>query len=428
MVDQTPQLKVLIVGSGIAGPCFAFWLNKVLPSSDITILERAPEPRLGGQAVDIRSAAVPIVERMGLLQAVKDKTTTEVGIDFVYADGKTKATFPASGDAEQQSMTSEFEILRGDMAKILYESTKDTDRIKYIFGETISKVEQKAAGKVDVIFEKHLQPTTYDLVVGADGMRSRTRRLVFGHGPKNDDYLYRLGQYTAYFTIPRADEDTQFAQWYNATRGRLILKRPDQYGTTRVYIAVTDSDMTRFDEIDEALREKGQREQQAWIERVFEGAGWLTERVIKGMKEADDFYMQEIAQVKMPKWSKGHVALVGDAAYCPSPISGVGTGSAIVGTYVLAGEISKSPHDIPAALERYEATLRPFIEKVQKLIPGAPQIANPQTEWGIALFNHTMGIISHPFMRRFGGLVGKIAPAFGKNEWNLPDYNTEEKS
>lgn len=103
MAEKPIHLKVLVIGSGIAGPCFAFWLNKLLPSSDITILERAPEPRLGGQAVDIRSAALPVVERMGLLGAVKDKTTTEVGIDFVYADGKTKATFPASGDAEQQS-------------------------------------------------------------------------------------------------------------------------------------------------------------------------------------------------------------------------------------------------------------------------------------------------------------------------------------
>jgi 2-polyprenyl-6-methoxyphenol hydroxylase-like FAD-dependent oxidoreductase len=103
MTNQPAQTKVLVVGSGIAGPCFAFWLNKFLPSSNITILERASEPRYGGQAVDIRSASVPIVKRMGILPAVKEKTTTEVGIEFVYSDGKTKATFPASGDSEQQS-------------------------------------------------------------------------------------------------------------------------------------------------------------------------------------------------------------------------------------------------------------------------------------------------------------------------------------
>jgi 2-polyprenyl-6-methoxyphenol hydroxylase-like FAD-dependent oxidoreductase len=103
MSDRTPALKVLVSGAGIAGPCFAFWLHKLLPSSEITILERAPGPRLGGQAVDIRSAAVPIVERMGILPQIKEKTTTEVGIDFIYADGKTKATFPATGNDEEQS-------------------------------------------------------------------------------------------------------------------------------------------------------------------------------------------------------------------------------------------------------------------------------------------------------------------------------------
>ncbi|KAH7062915.1 hypothetical protein BKA63DRAFT_587317 [Paraphoma chrysanthemicola] len=427
MADKPTHLKILVVGSGIAGPCFAFWLNKLLPSSDITILERAPEPRLGGQAVDIRSAAISVVERMGLLEAVKDKTTTEVGIDFIYADGKTKATFPASGDDEQQSMTSEYEILRGDMARILYEATKDKTGIKYIFNETIRKVDEQENGQVNVTFANHIQPTTYSLVVGADGMRSRTRRHVFGHGPDNNDYLHRLGQFGAYFTIPRTDDDTHFAQWYNASRGRLILKRPDQYGSTRVYIAVTDTDLSRFDDIDEALHERSRHEQQAWIEKEFAGAGWLTERVLRGMKDADDFYMQEIAQVRMEEWSKGRVVLVGDAAYCPSPISGMGTSSALIGAYILANTLSFSPHDISLALTHYESKTRPFIADVQKLIPGAPQVANPQTDWGIALFNHTMGFISHPYMRRFGGLVGKIAPAFGKGEGELPEFGKMEE-
>jgi 2-polyprenyl-6-methoxyphenol hydroxylase-like FAD-dependent oxidoreductase len=100
---SSPPLSILISGSGIAGPCTAFWLSKFLPTCTITILERAPEPRLGGQAIDLRSSCVPIVRRMGLLEKVKEKTTTEVGMQFVYRDGETKATFPASGDVELQS-------------------------------------------------------------------------------------------------------------------------------------------------------------------------------------------------------------------------------------------------------------------------------------------------------------------------------------
>jgi 2-polyprenyl-6-methoxyphenol hydroxylase-like FAD-dependent oxidoreductase len=220
-------------------------------------------------------------------------------------------------------VTSEYEILRGDMAKILFETTKNMENVEYIFDETIATIEEKTEGEIDVTFANRLPPTSYDLVVGADGMMSRTRRYVFGHGPKSDDYLSRLGQYAAYFTIPKTNEDTNFAQWYNATRGRLILKRPDQYGTTRIYIAVTDNDFSRFEEIDELLKKKGVEEQKKWLAKEFEGAGWLTERVVREMMVCKDFYMQQIAQVKMPEWSKGNVALVGDAAYCPSPISGV---------------------------------------------------------------------------------------------------------
>lgn len=220
-------------------------------------------------------------------------------------------------------MTSEYEILRGDMAKILYDNTKDMENVKYVFDETITKIDEIPEGKVNVTFANHLKPALYDVVIGADGMSSRTRRTVFGHGPNNDDYLYRLGQYGAFFKIPRTDEDTNFAQWYNASHGRLILKRPDQYGTTRVYMAVTDSNLSRFDEIDEILKKKGVKEQKEWLAKQFEGAGWMTERMVKGMMDTDEFYMQQIAQVKMPEWSKGRVGLLGDAGYCPSPISGV---------------------------------------------------------------------------------------------------------
>lgn len=209
------------------------------------------------------------------------------------------------------------------MAKILYDETKDLNGVKYVFDEMITAVEEEESGKVEVTFQNNLPKMKFDLVVGADGMMSRTRRLVFGHGPKNDDYLYRLGQYSALFTMPRTEEDTKFAQWYNAPKGRLFLLRPDQYGTTRAYVGVTDGNLSRFDEIDGLLR-KGTREQQeAWFEKEFQGAGWQTERVLREMKKADDYYMQQIAQVKMDTWVKGHVALVGDAAYCPSPISGV---------------------------------------------------------------------------------------------------------
>jgi 2-polyprenyl-6-methoxyphenol hydroxylase-like FAD-dependent oxidoreductase len=323
MTPDSQPLKILISGSGIAGPCLAFWLHKLIPTCHITVLERSPTPRHGGQAVDLRSFSVPIVSRMGLLDRVRDKTTTEQGVQFVYLDGVTKATFPASGNIEAQSATSEFEVLRGDLARILMDATHALDRIQYIFDEMVQAIEQREDGKVDVVFANGRLPATYDLVVGADGMMSRTRRLVFGRGPGNDEYVRRLGQYAVLFTMPRTEHDTKFAQWYNAPRGRLLLLRPDSYGTTRAYVSVTDSDLNRFDEIDDAMRKGDRKAQEEWFEREFDGAGWESGRCLEEMKKAEDYYLQQVAQVKMEKWSQGSVALLGDAAYCPSPISGV---------------------------------------------------------------------------------------------------------
>ncbi|KAI4697279.1 uncharacterized protein J4E84_000406 [Alternaria hordeiaustralica] len=426
MPSATQPLNILISGSGIAGPVTAYWLHRFMPTCQITIVERSPEPRLGGQAVDLRSSALPIVKKMGILEKVKEKTTTEVGMQFVYRDGERRATFEATGEEERQSATSEYEILRGDMARIVYELTLSNPNIKYVFGEMATEVQQDESkgSKALVTFANgKLPPTEFDVVIGADGQMSRTRRIVFGHGPKNDDYLHRLGQYSALFTMPREPVDTQYAQWYNASRGRLFLLRPDQYGTTRAYLAITDGDLSRFEEIDKLLKKGTREEQQAWFEKEFEGAGWQTERCIREMKRADDFYMQQIAQVRMDTWHKGCVALVGDAAYCPSPISGVGTGAAIVGAYVLAGEISRSQDDIPTALTNYERITREYVDKAQKLIPGAPQIANPQTEWGIKVFNTVTGTLSHPFIQKFSGVIGKIIPAFGSSKiWSPPEY------
>jgi 2-polyprenyl-6-methoxyphenol hydroxylase-like FAD-dependent oxidoreductase len=208
------------------------------------------------------------------------------------------------------------------MARIMYDSTKDTPNIKYIFDEMISGIQEQETGKVSVTFaNNHIPTSEYDVVIGADGLSSRTRRLVFG---PDEQFLYRLGQYSALFTMRRDDTvDTKYAQWYNAPLGRLFLLRPDQYGTTRAYLAVTDSKLSRFDEIDGLLRTGTREQQMAWFEKEFKEVGYQSERCIREMKRAEDFYMQQIAQVKMESWVKGHVTLVGDAAYCPTPISGV---------------------------------------------------------------------------------------------------------
>lgn len=316
------KLNVLISGGGVAGLCLAWWLHRRNLTSKITVIERAPEPRISGQAVDIRNAAVNVIKQMGLEESIKAKTTTEEGIEFVYADGKTKASFGTTGEDGAQSLTSEYEILRGDLAKIFYERTERLDGIEYVYDESISEIQEVKDGRIQVAFKNRLPQAEYDLVIGADGMISQTRRIVFGKGPEDKDYLHPLGQYCAFFTISRIGSDTKWAQWYVAPGGHAVVTRPDQYGETRAYLAVTDSNLSRFDEIKKAMKQNSEV-QKAWLEKEFEGAGWQTARVVEGMKTAPDFYMTEIAQVKMDQFVTGRVALLGDAGYCPTPISGM---------------------------------------------------------------------------------------------------------
>ncbi|KAF1980386.1 FAD/NAD(P)-binding domain-containing protein [Bimuria novae-zelandiae CBS 107.79] len=417
-------LKILISGGGIAGPCLAWWLRKAGVDAHITIIERAPEPRVSGQAVDIRGAAVYVMKAMGLEQAIRDKNTTEVGLEFVYPDGISTAKIDATGDDKNQSFTSEYEILRADLARIFYDTTKELEGVEYVFDETIKDLVQYAQeDRVHVTFTNRLSAAYYDLVVGADGQISRTRRLVFGHGPNKNDYLRRMGEYMAFFTIPRIDTDTKYARWYSTTRGRLVCTRPSSYNDTRAFLAVVDWDLKRFDEIDDALKRRDEKRAKEWLVKEFRDAGWESERCLEGMKTAEDFYMQEIVQVKMGEegFAKGRVALLGDAGYCPSPLSGMGTAVAIVGSYILAGEIASSPSDLPLALQRYTMTLRPFVDQCQKLMPGAPQIIIPQSAWALKLTSMLATVLTSPAWQRIGPWVKWAMPkGYQRDRYKLP--------
>ena len=216
--------------------------------------------------------------------------------------------------------------MRADLARIFYDATKDFPSVEYVFDETIKDlVQDTQADKVHVTFTNHLPSAYYDLVVGADGQISRTRRLAFGRGPNDGDYLRRLGEYMSFFTIPRSEQDTEYAQWYSSTKGRLVMMRPSPYNDTRAFLAVADWDMKRFGEIDDALKRRDDDGAKRWLEKEFEDAGWESKRCLEGMRTASDFYMQEIVQVKMGDegFAKGRVALLGDAGYCPSPLSGM---------------------------------------------------------------------------------------------------------
>ncbi|KAL2827726.1 hypothetical protein BDW59DRAFT_160032 [Aspergillus cavernicola] len=190
------QLKVLICGGGIAGNALAFWLLKL--GYGVTVVERWPDLRATGLQVDLRGFGVMVLKRMGLEQAFRARSVPEQGLEFINSSGKQKAYFPANRTGEGlQSFTTDYEIMRGDLCRLLYDVTKD--RVKYVFGMTVESFEESDSS-IEVLFSNG-KKDRFDLLVGADGQGSRIRRLMLG--PDTPDTFHFLGVYTGYFTIPQ---------------------------------------------------------------------------------------------------------------------------------------------------------------------------------------------------------------------------------
>lgn len=388
--------SILIAGASIAGPALAYWLRRY--GMDVAVVERAPELRMGGQAVDLRGLGREVARRMGIEEAVRARTTREDGIAFVDAAGRTRAAF---GVADGEGFVADLEILRGDLAEILHDRTRDG--VEYIFDDRITAIADDGDG-VRVGFLRG-GDRRFDLVVAADGIRSGTRGLVFG----DDATIKPLGLYMAYFTIPRQPSDGTWSRWYNAPGSRTVFLRPDNVGTTRALLSF-QSPPRGYEDLDQA----GQK---AVLRRIFADAGWEAPRALAALDATPDFYFESIGQVTMPSWSKGRVALVGDAGYCPSPISGMGTSLALVGAYILAGELARHD-DHRQAFAAYENLLRPYVEKAQELPPGTPRLASPRSRIGIAIGLAVLRVASIPALRK---VMGRLFASSG-DVIALPDY------
>ena len=415
------NLNILISGSGIAGSVFAFWLLRAYPNANITIVERDPSLRLTGASVDIRSSAVDIIKWMGAEQEIRNQTTHEEGIQFVDANDKAVATLRATGRSDVQSITSEFEIFRGALAKIFIDPI--IKRVKLIFDESVDRFQQRDNGVV-VTFAKSKEVKTYDLLVAADGLGSKIRGMMLNTKPQ--EQLYSEGVHAAYFTI-KSDllQGGHLAKWYNATGGRVVFLRPDPNpaGRTRGNLikVTTSGDVETKERLNKALRE-GNESYMKLMEEMFRDAGWVAPEVLQSMRESDDFYCSLFAQVRSPKIHDGRVVLLGDAGYA---IPGFGTSLAIIGGYVLAGELLNHPGDVKTALERYEEIMLPFAKNSQ-FEDNAMQLLNPQTLWGIRIRNVILGFV---FWTKLDKLAMAVALALGfiEKKVPMPDYSWPAK-
>ncbi|MGF6094756.1 FAD-dependent monooxygenase [Pseudomonas sp. 18175] len=391
--------KVLITGASIAGPALAYWLAR--QGMDVTVVEKAAAFRDGGQTIDVRGAGRVVVQRMGLEAQVRANTTQEQGIAFVDQHDQTQA-FIGVDAFDGDGPIAELEILRGELAKLLIQHSQD--RVTYRFGDSIETLEDDGE-QVHVRFEQGSEQA-YDLVIVAEGIGSATRNRVFGAEVQRRP----LDLYTAYFTVPRQPSDGQVMRWYNIPGGRCVCLRPDNLGTTRAFLS--------FQQAPSGYEKLPQDQQISLLKTLFADVGWETPRVLAALDNTTDLYLDAVGQVKMPRWSKGRIALVGDAAYCASPISGMGTSLGLCGAYVLAGELGRHA-DHTRAFAAYEQLMRPYVAQAQSVPKFAPRLASPHSRLGIALGHAVLRLASVPGFRRvFGKILAPKADAI-----DLPDFS-----
>ncbi|MCJ1477809.1 hypothetical protein MMC13_006482 [Lambiella insularis] len=385
-----PSERVLICGAGVAGSIVAFWLAKY--DFQVVVVERSKAEQKAGQGIEIEEPALQVVKAMGILDELNERRTGERGFNFVDQHSRSCGLFEIGGTV---SLTGALEIMRGDLTEILYKAADKFANVTFQFETTIQSLRQ-TQDKVIVDLENKNTKTTrveeFDMVVGADGVKSRTRQLAMG-SPEKLNCFKSVGAFVAYFSIPKEDQDWPYARLCHFPNRRILWTRPirKESKMTSVYLIHCCDDVPTLRQANAAGDRLRQKEGFA---ELYSGLGWETPRVIEQMMRAENFYSDELVQVKLQKWSEHRVVLIGDAAWAPTPFTGQGNQLAIVGAWVLAQELSRNRS--PLAFEMYEKRLRSYVESSQNIpLRGyAPYIFNPQTAWGIWVFRKIVRLAS----------------------------------
>ncbi|MFE7171860.1 FAD-dependent monooxygenase [Streptomyces sp. NPDC057616] len=402
MTKQTKNLghlTVLISGASVAGPALA--LNLARLGARATVVEKAPALRGGGFAVDFRGHVHrTVLTAMGIWDEIHARQTHMGRQTVVGADGTPRVDLPA------EMMSGDVEIFRGELARIMYERTKDD--VEYVFGDSIASLAQDADG-VEVTFDKGA-PRRFDLVVGADGLHSLTRRLVFGDESR---YLRFFDHYVAGFDVPNDLGLDRTGRLYSEPGRAVCIGNydgdPDRAGALLVF----RSERLSYDRRDVAAVKRILAER-------FAGMGWETPAVLKALEAADDVYFDAIAQIHVDRLTEGRVALLGDAGF-GATMGGMGTGAAIVAAYVLAGELALAGGDFRTAYAEYETRVRDFARGCQKISGNAGPFFAPATERRIRSRDRMYRLLgSRPLARFFKRLTEKAATGI-----TLRDYPFE---
>jgi len=359
--ETTSRGKVLVTGASIAGPTVAYWLNRY--GFDVTVVEKAPTIRTGGYPIDVRGPALEVVRRMGLLPRIREAEVDTNRAVFLNADGSELVT--THPHQVVGSITGhDVELPRGELTKALYDAARDG--VRFVFGDHIEALEQHDDG-VDVTFHGG-GSRRFDVVVSGEGIHSHTRELVFG--PEQQFHRF-LGYCFAVFTMPNDyGIDREVVMWTDVGRAAAIYPSGNEGEVFGFFtFAVPEVPYYAFHDVEA---------QRKMVRETYAGAGWEVPRLVAAMQEADDIFFDTVSQIRMPRWTSGRVALVGDAAHAPSFLTGQGTSLSLISSYMLARSLRDNP-DVASAFAAYERDTREFAALNQGLIDESAAALFPTT-------------------------------------------------
>ncbi|WP_280397505.1 FAD-dependent monooxygenase [Nocardia carnea] len=371
-------MNILISGASIAGPVLAYWLNRF--GFTPVVVERTPRPRLGlgGHAVDLFAPAGAVMDRMGLLSRLRAASVETSALRY-ERPGRSPIDIDLRDISAAFADSRHLEIMRGELAAILQDATAAD--VEYRFGDSIATLHEDTDG-VEVTFDSG-RTGRFDLVIGADGLHSTVRRLVFG---PEDELAHHLGAYLAVGTLPNYRNLSTHTVLYNAV-GRMAAMYPvAQTGAARAVFL-----FRRPGEVDHDHRDIDT--QRRLLRAEYRNEGWEIPRLLDEMDRADDFYLDSISQIHLDSWSRGRVSLVGDAGYCPGPAVGGGTTLAVVGAYVLARALADAGGAHEAAFRAYEEQLGDYVRRCRAVAPGVLRRGIPRSRAHLLLSETALRVL-----------------------------------